>query len=260
MLAALLLKALLTGGIVAVAAVAAGRMGPVWGGLIATLPVSAGPAFALLALEHPPEFVAGVAQAALASNVATALYLFLLVRGLPRLGLLRGMALAIPAWAGLAALLLWLAPGYGLALGLNALAYGLAIWGTSPALAEGPPVVLRPARWWELPLRASLLGLMVASVVSLAGHLGALLTGLGTMFPVALTALTVATVPRMGAVGTARLLAGATRGMLGFVAFMAVLAGLAGPMGTLPALGLGVLANLCWGAGVLLLRRLRRPG
>ncbi|RVT98991.1 hypothetical protein EOD42_02450 [Rhodovarius crocodyli] len=257
MILPLLLKALLTGGIVAAAAVGAARLGPVWGGLIATLPTSAAPAFILLGLAHPPEFVAQAAATGLASNIATALYLFLLVRGLPRLGLWRGMALAVPGWAVAAGLMTWLAPGYWMALVLNVLAYGLAIQGTAPALVESAPVALRPAAWWELPLRAALLGLVVASVVSAAGGLGPMLTGFATMFPVALTSLTIAAVPRMGVQGTARLLAGATRGMLGFIAFMAVLAGLAPVLGALPAVGCGLVAALSWGAGVLLLRARR---
>ena len=45
------------GGVVA-ASLAVERAGPVIGALIATLPISAGPAYAFLAMDHGPEFLA----------------------------------------------------------------------------------------------------------------------------------------------------------------------------------------------------------
>ncbi len=56
------------------ATVAAERAGPAIGALIATLPVSAGPAYVFLALDHDPQFISQAALASLALNGSTAIY------------------------------------------------------------------------------------------------------------------------------------------------------------------------------------------
>lgn len=253
MITALLIRAMISAGIVAAAAVAAQRLGPLWGGLLAALPLSAGPAYAMLGLSHPAEFVAETAGHGLGANAATALFLFMLIRTLPAIGMLPALALASLAWIALALAMLAWDPGFWAATALNAAGYALAIWYTRDAVGQ-PPAITRPARWWELPLRSVTLGLLVASVVSFSGQLGPGWTGLGAIYPVGLTTLTLVGVPRLGRVGCAALLAGALRGMPGFVLFMMVVAQGAAPLGVAGSIALGVLACLAWGGVVLLFR------
>ncbi|MFO0294453.1 MAG: hypothetical protein ACK51F_14050, partial [Rhodospirillales bacterium] len=72
---ALAAKMAVTAAIVVAAAVAAERAGPRFGGLIAALPVSAGPAYVFLALKSDDGFIAAAALAGLYANAATALFL-----------------------------------------------------------------------------------------------------------------------------------------------------------------------------------------
>ncbi len=51
------------------------RLGTTIGALVATLPVSAGPVYVFLALDHDSTFIASSAVASLALNSATAIYL-----------------------------------------------------------------------------------------------------------------------------------------------------------------------------------------
>ena len=71
----ILTKAGCTAFCVVFAASMAQRLGPFWGGLIATLPVSSGPAYVLLAMEHDAAFIETGSLGGYAANVATAVYL-----------------------------------------------------------------------------------------------------------------------------------------------------------------------------------------
>jgi hypothetical protein len=93
-----LVKALATGLLVVSASALAESLGPFWGALIASLPVSAGPAYVFLAMQHGADFVAASALSSFAVNAATGL--FLIVYGLlaQRLSPWRGLMTAVLAW------------------------------------------------------------------------------------------------------------------------------------------------------------------
>jgi hypothetical protein len=70
----LALKMALTAAIVVTASVAVERSGPFIGALIATLPTAAGAAYIILAMEHPPAFIAGSAIGTVAGNAVVAVF------------------------------------------------------------------------------------------------------------------------------------------------------------------------------------------
>ena len=78
----LALKMALTAAIVVAASVAVERSGPFIGALIATLPTAAGAAYLILALEHPPSFIAATG---LAVTVGWSGVLLLVRRWMPTL-------------------------------------------------------------------------------------------------------------------------------------------------------------------------------
>ncbi len=61
----LIVKMAVTAGFVVAATVTAERAGPVVGGLVATLPIGAGPVYVFLAMDHDPHFIAQSAVASL---------------------------------------------------------------------------------------------------------------------------------------------------------------------------------------------------
>src|SRR5262249_890233 len=73
------LKMAVTALFVSAATIVAERLGPTVGALVATLPVSAGPVYVFLALDHDAAFISASAVASLALNTATALYLTIYV-------------------------------------------------------------------------------------------------------------------------------------------------------------------------------------
>src|ERR1700686_4243046 len=67
----LVLRMAVTAAFVVSASVITERAGPVIGALVATLPISAGPSYVFLALDHGGAFIAGGALAGLPINAAT---------------------------------------------------------------------------------------------------------------------------------------------------------------------------------------------
>src|SRR5438046_7146000 len=65
------LRMAITAGFVVSASLIAERSGPVIGALVATLPISAGPSYVFLALDHDAAFIAQGALASLPINAAT---------------------------------------------------------------------------------------------------------------------------------------------------------------------------------------------
>jgi hypothetical protein len=62
------LKMAMTAAVVVITSVAVERSGPFVGALIGALPTAAGAAYTILALEHPPAFIAAAPLAALRST------------------------------------------------------------------------------------------------------------------------------------------------------------------------------------------------
>ena len=70
----LIVKMAITAAFVVAATVTAERAGPLVGGLVATLPIGAGPAYVFLALDHDASFIAQSAVASLAINAVNAVF------------------------------------------------------------------------------------------------------------------------------------------------------------------------------------------
>ena len=70
----LIVKMAVTAGFLLVATVTAERAGPLIGGLVATLPISAGPVYIFLAIDHDAHFIAQSALGSLVTNAANVLF------------------------------------------------------------------------------------------------------------------------------------------------------------------------------------------
>jgi Ca2+/H+ antiporter len=70
----LIVKMAITAGFVLAATVIAERVGPLVGGLVATLPIGAGPVYVFLALDHDADFIAQSAVASLAINAVNVIF------------------------------------------------------------------------------------------------------------------------------------------------------------------------------------------
>lgn len=244
----LFVKVASTATIVIAAAVAAEKSGPFWGGLVVGLPVSAGPAYVMLAIEYDTAFLELSSLNSLAGNTAAVIFLLVLAYIAPRLNTLTTLTVATAIWiaiAGVIRLIEWsLLP----AIAINVVALGLTWWLTRD-IPPGPPVRdEKQRRWLDLPVRAALIGLFVAGVVSVGDIIGPEATGIVSVYPVALTSLVLLIMPRLGGQTTAALMASIVRSMVGFAVGFLVIHLTVIDWGAALSLTAGLMVMIAWAA------------
>jgi hypothetical protein len=249
-----LVKALTTALIVVSASAVAEGLGPFWGALIASLPVSAGPAYVFLSLQNGRSFVAASALSSCAANASTGLFLIVYSVLAGRMSLGRSLGAAVLAWlaASLATRQVpWTPATAGL---LNLMVYGagfVLLSGSGRPQTQPAPV---RRRWFDLPVRAVAVAACVSLVVAVSSILGPNATGIAAVFPISLISLIVIVRSRIGGAASSVLAASALRPMLGFgVMLLALHLGIQ-PWGAAAALALAMLVSVLWSVGLLLLR------
>src|SRR5947207_2119544 len=94
----LIVKMAVTAGFVVAATVTAERAGPVLGAMVATLPISAGPVYVFLAMDHDAQFIAQSAMASLIINGANGVFATAYTLLAQKRSLLASLAGAYFAW------------------------------------------------------------------------------------------------------------------------------------------------------------------
>jgi hypothetical protein len=249
----ILAKAVTTALLVVVASALAEALGPLWGALVASLPVSAGPAY-FLAMQHGDAFVAASALSSAAANAATGLFLIVYAIRASKTSLWTSLTTAIIAWLIGSLLIRQITWTPTTAALLN-----LLIYSTGFILLRGKntptdrPAIPATRRWFDLPLRAIAVALFVSTVVGVSSILGPQATGIAAVFPISLISLIVILQPRIGGPASARLASTALRAMLGFGLMLLVLHRVIQPLGTTPAFLVALLVSLLWSGGLLVL-------
>jgi hypothetical protein len=238
---------------VALASFVAERAGVVMGAMVASLPISAGPAYVFLAMDHDAAFIATSALATLVSNAATAVFSVAYIFVAQRSGVFASFAAALLAW-----IVSWLVFAQftwtlGPALILNLVVYAVAI----PLVSRfrHAAMVVLPRRWYDLPLRAGLVAALVFVVVVVSTRLGPTISGIVAAFPVVFTSLIFILHPRVGGRVNAAVVANAMAGMVGFMFAVITVAVAAVPLGTPLALALALCVSISWNLSLLVARQ-----
>jgi len=218
------------------------------GALVATLPISAGPSYVFLALDHDAAFIAEGALASLPINAAT---IFL---GLTYVVLAQRQSAAVSCFGAVA---VWIALAsavrtihWSLAAGLiaNAVAFAICV----PLLRRfrhvKMPLITR--RWYDIPLRALLVATLVATVVTLSGWVGPKVSGMIALFPVVFTSMMLILHPRIGGPPTAAVIANSGWGLMGLGIAIAVLHVAALQFGSVVGLSLALMVCVSWNLGL----------
>ncbi|HEX9481022.1 MAG TPA: hypothetical protein VF927_02870 [Solirubrobacteraceae bacterium] len=221
-MAQLLVKLLMAPAFVVGASLVARRFGPRVGGLVAGLPVVAGPILLAYALAHGTRFAAGAAAGTLLGLISLIAFSVVYGRLAGRLGWAPCMLAGWLAFAtGTALFSAFSIPdGVGLALALLAIAAGLLLLPrprTSGAPRDSPP-------GWDLPLRAACALALVLTLTAIAGWLGPQLSGLLAPFPIIATVLATFTHGQRGVDEMLRLVRGMVSGFVAFALFFFTLA------------------------------------
>lgn len=238
----LALRVLLAPCFVVVASLVARRFGVRLGGLVAGLPVIAGPILLVLALQHGAAFAGRAAIGVLLGVVGLAAFVLAYVAAASRLSW-RGAVVAAYAAYGLAVVAMrevstGPVPALGIACG--SLALTLVLLPRPPRI---DPLPLAPPRW-DLPFRAACTAAAVVTVTAVATKLGPHLSGLLTSIPIITAVLSVFTHAHRGRDETIRLLRGFTVGFVSYAAFCFVVATTIRPFGITACFTLAVVVAL----------------
>jgi uncharacterized membrane protein (GlpM family) len=253
----LVLKMAMTATIVVTASVAAERTGPFVAALIAALPTSAGAAYIILALEHPPDFIAMAAVGSLAANAAVAIFALAYAALAQHQGVVLSIGAATLVWLCAVALLRLVDWTLASALLLNAAVYSftipLSIRYRSVAL---PRERLKRTRY-DIPLRAATIALVVAVVTTASHWIGSFASGMFAVFPIVMGSFVVILHPRVGGPAAGAVLAHAQPALIGLGLCFLGVHYLAEPLGVWWAFAAGLAITMAWSGVLWAVRRMR---
>lgn len=249
--AALVPKMVLIAFMVVASTSVAEKAGPVIGGLIATLPISSAPVYYLLALDHPPAFIAEAAITSFTGLVAAGIMLVAYVFLAQRANTVISVPLAFMVWALATLMLLGLDvhPAVPIVLSLIVFAGGSLLvrrFGDVP-LSAGH------SKWLDFAARGVAVATMVAGVEIAAAFAGPETTGIFASVPVTFFAMMVIIQSRHGGPASAAVMAHALPGLVGVVAAFLVLHLTAISLGNTMSLLLALAVSISWSALLLAL-------
>jgi hypothetical protein len=246
--------------IVVAASRATARAGPLLGAMIATLPVSAGPVYVFLALDHGAAFISESARMSVAATAATAAFVAAHAVAAQHLATPASLASATLAWFAVALALQLRDWSFAEACLIYAAAFVLAIRGLRrfAVAIDAPPV---PRARFDLALRALLVAAVVVATTFASHAFGPAVAGVLATYPVVFTCLVLILQPRCGGPFTASVLVNGLKGLLGFGLALATLHLAAARASAATALLLALAVAVGWNAALTMLsrRRIRSP-
>ena len=159
------------------------RSGPFIGALIAALPTAAAAAYTILAIEHPPSFIAASAVGSVATGAAVSVFALTYTLLAQRHGLLLSLGVALVVWLIAAAMLRSVAwtP-------LGAIALNIAVFAVTIPLSwryrDSGPAKKFLRRAYDIPLRALAAAVVVAAVTTASYTIGSFASGMFALFPI----------------------------------------------------------------------------
>lgn len=252
----LALKIAMTVSIVVGASVLVERSGPFIGALIAALPTAGGAALIILAVEHPPEFIAAGMVGSLIANVAGALFALTYATLAQRRPLAVSLPAALAVWfviVFLSRLFPWTLVS---AAALNVVVFPLAIWAGRHFRSEGAKgrVHLTGA---DLAWRAAVVTFVVIVVTAASHSIGSYFSGIFAFFPVAMSSFFIILHKRLGGPAAASVAAHVQAPLVGLsIGFIAVHY-FSVPLGVWWAYLIGLAIGVGWNALLWIVRRRR---
>ena len=249
-------KMLLTMSIVVAASFLVERSGPFLGAMIATLPISAGPSYVFLAMDHGAGFIAQSAVATIVTNGVNGIFVLTYAHMGQRFSLLPCLLAALAVWflcIGLAHLVAW---DMASAVVFNLACFGLASYLTRH-LEAGEPLGVMRRSVWEIPARAFGVMCLVGFVMMAGFVLGPEAAGYAAPFPIVLSSLIVILHKRIGGRATAVTMVHTLPGLLGFGVAVTVMHWTAETMGAALSLVLALIMCMCWNLALMWRKKTR---
>jgi len=243
----LLLKIAMTASIVVAASIVVERSGPFIGSLIASLPTAGGAAMIILALEHPPDFIAKAAVGSVVANAIVAIFALSYALLAQRRSLLISLGFAYAVWlacVALSRLVDWNATS---AVLLDGVVFPLTIFAGRQFRSEG---VIRRVKFGaaDLVWRAAVVTVCVIIVTTASDSIGSYFSGLFAFFPVAMGSFFVILHPRIGGPASASVAAHVQAPLIGLGLSLLAVHLLAEPIGVWWSYAVGLCIGLGWNA------------
>lgn len=249
----LFIKLAATAGVVLFATLIAERAGAFVGAMIAALPISAGPAYVFIAMDHDAAFVAESALASMGINVMIAPFLLVCVALVSRTGIVVALAAALAVWGLGAYLVLQAAISMTEALALNVVSISVCFYLSRRYLAAGVPASVRRSAL-DIVLRVLAVVSVVAAVIIGGRVLGAKVAGLVAVVPVVWFSMAVVIYGRLGGKTCAAVLANGIPAMFGFYLALAALYLTVEQRGSVLGLSLAAVICVSWTLALMLTR------
>lgn len=210
----LIVRMAVTAAFLLAATVTAERAGPLVGGLVATLPISAGPIYIFLAIDHGAQFIGVSALGSLVSNGINVVFALTYALLAQKRSLAVSLGGAFALWIGLNWLTSFVTWSLPTAIVFNVAVLVVSLWLSASLRYVASPRVV--ARWHDLVMRAVMVALLVGTVVTLSYHIGPMVSGNLAVFPIVLSSIIVILHRRVGGPATAAVMANAIIGLGGF--------------------------------------------
>jgi uncharacterized membrane protein (GlpM family) len=258
LLTGLLLKIAMTASIVVAASVVVERSGPFVGSLIAALPTAGGAAMIILAIEHPPAFIAASAVGSLVANAACALFALTYAALAQRGSLPASLGGAFAVWLGAAFLSRLVDWSATTAVLLNAVVYSVTIFAAARFLGSGAVKARVQVTAGDLAWRAGVVTLCVIIVTAASSSIGSYFSGVFAFFPVAMGSFFIILHSRVGGPAAASVAAHVLTPLIGLGLGLLVVHLLAEPIGVWWSYAAGLSTGIGWNALLWGLRRRRQ--
>jgi hypothetical protein len=255
LLLSLALKVALTVVIVVAASIVVERSGPFIGALVASLPTAGGAAMIILALEHPPAFIAQSVIGSIVANAVCCVFALGYAVLAQRHGLVVSLAGAYAIWLGgvtIAGLVDWTLAG---AIALNVVLFTLTIVAGRHFRIDHK---VRPrAKRYDIIWRAAIVAICVIAVTTASHWIGSFASGVFAFFPVAMGSFFLILHTRIGGPQAASVAAHVQAPLIGLTLGFIAVHLLAIPLGVWWSYLFALAIGLAWNALLWLGRNIR---
>ena len=210
----------------------------------------------ILAIEHPPEFIAVSAIGSVAVSAAVSIFSAVYIVLAQRHGLLLSLSVSLLVWFAATAVFRLVEWTPLTAVLLNVVVFGITVPLSWRYREAGPPKKFLRTRY-DIPLRAIAAAIVVAIVTTASYRIGSFASGMFALFPIILCSSIVILHPRVGGKATASMLAHAQIAFVGLSLGFVAVHYTAMPLGSWWAFAVGLSICTAW-SGMLVLLRLRK--
>lgn len=249
----LAVKLAATAALVVFATLIAEKVGAFIGAMIAALPLSAGPAYLFISMEHDAAFVAQSALTGLGINAMISPFLVVSAMLIHRFGIWVGLGVGFVFWASGSLAILHADLPFLAAIVLNLAAFPVSLYLSHPYLDVRRTRATKGGLL-DVALRTTVVVAVAAAVIITGRLIGPEMAGFVAVIPIVWLSMSAVLYARAGRHTTASVLANGVGGMFGFCLALTALHLMAVQSGETAALLVALFICVCWNLGLTIAR------